>query len=294
MSITINGQLLLCVLIEQLLKTPNLKMVQANTDGVTYSCPYEYLDHTRNVCRWWEQLTGLELEEVLYNRMFIRDVNNYMAEKMNSDGIKRIGAYAYENAIENSGTRELPFHKDWSARVVAMAAEAALVKGTDIKWFIENHSDLYDFMLRTKVPRSSTLEWGGTQVGNIVRYYISNNGCELEKVMPPNGPAGQFKRANKLTDAYFNEVMAEIGPGVWDGRIHTKNKSVYEERRSGFHTGWKVQLCNTLPMFVCDPDYIDSMGNDMGDIAEYQLFTDDINYLWYIKEAEKLVKPLLN
>lgn len=293
MSITINGQLLLCVLIEQMLKVPGLKMIQANTDGITYSCPHFYIEHTRSICRWWEQLTGLELEEVLYNRMFIRDVNNYMAEKMDGK-IKRIGAYAHETALENPGTRELPFHKDWSARVVAKAAEAALVHGTDIKEFITNHTDLYDFMLRTKVPRSSKLEWGGTQVENIVRYYISVEGRSLEKVMPPNGPIGQYKRANKLTDSYFNQVISEIGPGVWDERVHTKNKSVYEERRSGFHTGWKVQLCNTLPMFVCDPDYIDFMGNDIGDIADYQAFTDDINYLWYIKEAEKLVKPLLN
>jgi hypothetical protein len=292
MSITINGQLLLCVLIEQMLKVPGLKMIQANTDGITYSCPHAYIEHTRNVCRWWEQLTGLELEEVLYNRMFIRDVNNYMAEKMDGK-IKRIGAYAYESAIENPGTREMPFHKDWSARIVAKAAEAALVHGTDIKEFITNHHDLYDFMLRTKVPRSSILEWGGTKVDNIVRYYISVDGRELEKVMPPNGPLGQYKRANKLTDSFVNEVMAEIGPGVWDERIHTKNKSVYEERRSGFHTGWKVQLCNRLPQFVCDPDFIDFMGNDIADIADVEAWCEDINYLWYIKEAEKLVKPLL-
>ena len=292
MSITINGQLLLCVLIEQMLKVPGLKMIQANTDGITYACPHEYIEHTRAVCRWWEQLTNLELEEVLYNRMFIRDVNNYMAEKTGG-GIKRIGAYAYETALENPGTRELPFHKDWSARVVAMAAEAALVKGIDIKDFIHSHADLYDFMLRTKVPRSSSLEWGGTQVENTVRYYISIEGRELEKVMPAAGPIGAYKRANKLTDAFYNDVMNEIGPGVWDERIHTKNKSVYEIRRTAFHTGWKVSVCNTLPIFACDADWIDECGNDIADIQDHQDFAADINYLWYIKEAEKLVKPLL-
>lgn len=80
MSITINGQLLLCMLVEQLIKVPGLRMIQANTDGVTYYCPREYLDHTRAVCRWWEQLTQLTLEENLYSRMFIKDVNSYIAE----------------------------------------------------------------------------------------------------------------------------------------------------------------------------------------------------------------------
>jgi hypothetical protein len=292
MSITINGQLSLCMLVEQLVKVPGLRMIQANTDGVTYLCPHEYLDHTRAVCRWWEELTQLELEEALYNRMWVKDCNNYIAEKMNGD-LKRIGAYAHVTAEENPGTRELPYHKDWSARVVALAAEAALVHGTDIRDFISNHNNIFDFFLRTKVPRNSSLEWGGEQVSNIVRYYISTEGRPLEKVMPPNGPPGEYKRANKLTDAYFNQVMAEIGPGVWDERIHTKNKSVYEERRSGVNTGWKVQLCNELPPLV---SRVTSEGfdGDGGDIADFNDYFSDLNHEWYIKEAEKLVKPLLH
>jgi len=290
MFITINGQLLLCMLVEQLLKTPGLRMIQANTDGVTYLCPHEYLEHTRSICRWWEQLTNLELEEALYNRMFIRDVNSYIAEKQDG-GLKRIGAYAHVTAEENPGTRELPYHKDWSARVVALAAESALVHGKDIRDFICNHADVFDFFLRTKVPRSSILEWGGEQVSNIVRYYISTDGRPLEKVSPPKGPAGEFKRANSLTDQFFNEVMAEIGYGVWDARIHTKNKSVYGERRTGINTGYKVQLCNKL-----SDTMLFQLGGDLkaGAIMTYEAeVPPPINYEWYIKETEKLVKPLL-
>ena len=276
MSITINGQLLLCMLAEQMLRVPGLRMIQANTDGITYLCPREYLDHTRAVCRWWEKLTKLELEEALYSNMFIRDVNNYIGEF--EDGkLKRIGCYAHVTAAEDPGTRELPWHKDWSARVVPLAAEAALVHGTDIHEFITSHTDIYDFFLRTKVPRKSTLEWGGEQVPNVVRYYISNDGKPLEKVMPPAGPPGAFKRANCLTDAYYNEVLAEVGD-QWDERIHTKNKSVYEERRTGICTGWGVQLCNRL----------------QGHRPQSHYHYDDLNYDWYIKQAEKLVKPLTN
>jgi len=280
MSITINGQLLLCMLVEQMLKIPGLQMIQCNTDGITYLCPREYLDHSRNVCRWWEGLTQLELEEVLYNRMFIRDVNNYIAEYQEASSdvndpnprkLKRIGAYAYITAEEDPGTRELPHHKDWSARVVAMAAEAVLVRGDDVRSFIENHEDVYDFMLRTKVPRGSILEWGGEKVPNIVRYYVSTDGDILEKVMPPKGVPGEFKRANSLTDFYYDQVMEEIGPGVWDERIHTKNQSIYEERRSGIHTGWNVRICNNL------------QGYTFG----------DINCEWYIQEVDKLISCMV-
>lgn len=80
MTITVSGQLSLCMLVEQLLKVPGLRMIQCNTDGITYHCPVEYLDHVDNVCKWWEQVTKLELEEACYSRMFIRDCNNYIAE----------------------------------------------------------------------------------------------------------------------------------------------------------------------------------------------------------------------
>ena len=52
MQITINGQLLLCMLAEQLMKIPGLRMVQINTDGLTYVCPDEYLDHANDINTW--------------------------------------------------------------------------------------------------------------------------------------------------------------------------------------------------------------------------------------------------
>lgn len=296
MSITINGQLLLCMLVEQLVKVPGLRMIQANTDGVTYYCPRGHLDHTRAVCRWWEGFTQLTLEENLYNRVFIRDVNSYIAEKEGGK-LKRIGAYAYETAEENPGTRELPYHKDWSARVVAKAAEAALVRGEDIRAFIIESGYkpvmcIHDFFLKAKVPRSSQLWWGDTQVANIVRYYVAVEGYPLEKVMPTNMPEGAYKRANKLTDEYYFNVIQELtgkNPRMepidwaavpWDERINTKNKSKYETTRdTGICTGWKTQIANDL------------RGYEQHDVWD-QLW-DSINYEWYIKEAEKLVKPLL-
>lgn len=269
MSITINGQLLLCMLAEQLMKLTELSMVQINTDGLTVRYPRHHQQWVHSVCQWWEQLTNLTLESAEYNRMFIRDVNNYIAEYSNGD-LKRKGAYEYK----------LGWHQNHSALVVPKAAEAALVHGTDIREFIRGVAhEIHDFFLRTKVPRSSSLEWGGEVISNIARYYISTEGKPLEKVMPPAGPVGEYKRANKLTDAYFNSVMAEIGQGVWDERIHTKNKSMYEIRRTGINTGWTVNVCNNLDSLLVPPDG----GSPMW----------DLNHEWYIKEAEKLVKPLL-
>jgi len=259
MSITINGQLLLCMLAEALMQVDAVQMIQINTDGLTIRCPRQLTGWVEQVQHWWEQMTGLQLEAAEYSRMFIRDVNNYVAEY--TDGkLKRKGAYEYE----------LGWHQNHSALIVPKAAEAALVHEVSIREFISSHDDPMDFMLRTKVPRSSMLEWGGERVANIVRYYISTEGKTLEKVMPPAGPEGAYKKKNGVPDHYYHQVLAEVGD-AWDERIHTKNKSKYEERRMSINTGWLVTLCNDLRGFL-----------DM----------DDLNIDWYVKEAEKLVLTL--
>ncbi len=255
MSITVNGQLLLCMLAEALMKSDQVQMIQINTDGLTVRIPNTLIDWLKSVCDWWEDLTQLELEKVRYRKMFIRDVNNYIAEYPDDD-VKRKGAYEYE----------MQWHQNQSALVVQKAAEAHLLYGDDIQHFITRHNNLYDFMLRGKVPRGSVLELDGKPVGNLIRYFISKNGGKLEKVMPPKGPEGWFKKKNGVPEDTYQEYM-KVNGNVWHEDIHTKNQSIHQERRIGINTGWTVELRNNI-----------KQGNM------------NINHAWYIAEAKKLTR----
>lgn len=180
MAITVNGQLLLCMLYEQMRKLSGIRLIQMNTDGVTVKIPRTQMKALKEVCDDWEALTGLDLEYASYDLMHIRDVNNYVA--VTDDGkVKRKGAYEYDIA----------WHQNFSALIVQKAAEAHIIHGTDIGEFVRNHEDLFDFMLRTKVPKTSRLvgiddefdcEW---EMQNVTRYYIATDGVELMKIMPP-------------------------------------------------------------------------------------------------------------
>jgi len=209
LSITINGQLLLCMLAEKLMVNSQLSIIQVNTDGVTVRLPRVHEQWLDGVCDWWEKLTKLKLEKAEYNRMFIKNVNSYIAEY--TDGkLKRKKDYAYNR--DDQG--ELPWYKNHSALVVAKAAEAALVHGQDIEEFIRNHNDFMDFMLRANVPKSSRLVGvvndADTPLENVQRYYVSTSGVALVKIMPP--------LAKK--------------PGIY--------------RRIGIDVGWQVATCNDL------------------------------------------------
>ena len=80
MAITINGQLMLCMLAEWLISVDTLELLMINTDGITYHVHRDRAQHDKIVRTWWERLTRLNLEEACYSRMWIRDCNSYIGE----------------------------------------------------------------------------------------------------------------------------------------------------------------------------------------------------------------------
>jgi hypothetical protein len=195
MSITINGQLSLCLLSEKLMTIEGLSIIQVNTDGVTVKMPRHKVTEYESICAVWQKQVGLELEYAYYKKMIIRDVNNYIALYTNGK-VKRKGVYQYE---------DLGWHQDQGGLVIPKAAEAHMLHGADIESFVRNHDNNYDFLMRTKVPRSSRLVMvmlDGSEVlqQNICRYYASTAGGELIKIMPPISEDKEERRINVASD----------------------------------------------------------------------------------------------
>lgn len=269
MKITINGQLSLCMLAEQLLKIEGLELIQLNTDGLTVRYPRKHDDLYYKVCDWWQKLTQLELEFVEYSKMCIRDVNNYIAVYAGGDKVKRKGAYEYQG---------LGNHQNHSMLVVPMAAEAYLVHGKSVEDFIKNHKDKYDFMLRVKVPRSNRLvtidEFGGeTEEQKISRYYVSNNGVDLIKIMPPLAGGKTVKQWRDLKKDVIVETDTDTKHRAMEARV-VKGSVEYigeefrpnEERRQFIEANYKVKLCNNIKQY-----------------------DGDINYDYYIEQTNRLI-----
>lgn len=179
MSITINGQLSLCMLMETLINRFGVEVIMCNTDGFEYVADEKDADAIAVCVAEWEALTGLTMEGDAYKTMMAANVNNYVAVFESGD-VKRKGAYEYDN---------LDWHKNQSALVIKQAAVHELLGEGMAEDYIRNHKDEYDFMLRTKVPRSSKLIMvmeDGKEVAlqNICRYYASVEGGKLVKLMP--------------------------------------------------------------------------------------------------------------
>lgn len=212
MTITINGQLMLCMLAEKMMEIEGVSLIQINTDGITIRVPRAKIDAVEAVNKKWMETTKLELERADYSRMFIRDVNNYIGEY--TDGkLKRKGAYEWDALYrpEHPNPASIQWHKNHSAIVVQRAAEEHLVNNVTIEDFIEQYTDHYDFMLRTKVPRTSKLMWGEDQIQNVTRYYISTNGEQFVKIMPPLKKNPDKWRNIKIHDGWKTTPMNTMG-----------------------------------------------------------------------------------
>lgn len=178
LGITINGQLMALMLVEALLEIEGLQLIQANTDGVTIYLPpghEEKLADVRWVAESWMLTTELNLEEVQYKRLFIRDVNNYISETIDGKR-KRKGAYEYNRAM----------HQNHSGLVVPKGAEAFLLDGVDPEIFVMLHDDNWDFMHRINATAKNPLIFNeGTaeeyEYTGVLRYYLSPEGIRFKK-----------------------------------------------------------------------------------------------------------------
>jgi hypothetical protein len=179
MKTTINGELMLSMLAESLVNgIDDLTMLQINTDGLTVKIRREDIEKYYSICKEWENTTKLTLEYVEYNKMVIRDVNNYLSIST-KDKIKYKGAFEIDK----------DYHKDNSFRIVPLALSEFFVKGIAVEDTIKNHKNIYDFCGRQKFRGE---DWGETHEMIVdsaglrqnqvikqqkhVRYYISKPG----------------------------------------------------------------------------------------------------------------------
>lgn len=273
MTITINGQLMLSMLAERLMRIPTLQMIAINTDGMTYRIHRTMLDWAKRIETEWQDYTLLNLEDAEYSRLFVRDVNNYVGVYPGGK-LKLKGVYWYPDgsqypggwteAISKAGPSA--WHKDLGAQVVQRAAVAAMIHGVNPSDFFTAHRDPFDYMLRAKAPRGSSLFIGSREAQKITRYYIAKNGEPLTKQSPPTGPVGQFKKNAKASDFMYDQWHAANG-NVWNPDIHTKNRSTHEERTMSMQAGWNVAECNLASDFSFD----------------------NLNLSWYLEQTQKLI-----
>ena len=228
MRIRINGQLLLLMLAEKLISI-GCQIIQANTDGLFVLRKKKDEQKFKDACKWWENLTKLELEEDRFERFYQFAINDYLGvlegykDSKNPKLLKKKGLF-----IDS-----VTLGKGMQPMIIPKAINANLADNIPVEETIRNCKDINEFITYQKVDKKFAVQYMNKFINHINRYYVSTNGGYLYKCEVEDGKIVKF--ANMLT-------------------------------ASG------VTLCN--------------------DITAIKEFPKNINYKYYIKEANKILAKL--
>jgi len=142
--ITVNGQLLLSMLYEMVMESiPEAIPIMQNTDGLEFKIPRDKQDVFSSICKKWEDMTQLQLEVDTYQKMIIRDVNNYIA--IYADPKKEAkckGTFEW---------KDLALHKNKSFLVVAKALHEYFVNGVKPEDYLASNRNIFDYCAGVKI-----------------------------------------------------------------------------------------------------------------------------------------------
>lgn len=207
MQTTINGQLLLTMLVEELLLAiPDAQLLQTNTDGATLRFHEKNLEKYHGICKEWEKLTKLTLEFADYSAMYIWDVNNYIARYTNGK-TKCKGRFEWEDLQNHKYTH---LHKNKSHLIVAKAIFNFFVNDIPPEKYLSDNRNIFDYCAVAKVDSSWKLmqtciidsQVQLSQLQKINRYYVSNGGCKIIKTNITDGRKIQIEAGPWMQTVY--------------------------------------------------------------------------------------------
>lgn len=137
------GQLLLTALAEKLVNNvPDLKIIQSNTDGILVYYPRKWEKKVRALQEEWTKISGINMENDIVQKIWQRDVNNYLMVMKNGK-IKIKGGWLNDDMFRPGSVTLSPT----SAVVCSKAAQEFLLYDKDIVDSIVNNNNLRDFII---------------------------------------------------------------------------------------------------------------------------------------------------
>lgn len=176
MQIRINGQLLLLMLAEKLVQI-GCRIVQANTDGLFVLLKKSAYEEANKICREWEQLTRLTLEEDRFEAMYQYAINDYIAVKEGYSKTKN------PNLIKTKGMfiTEVLLGKGLSAKIIPEAIIKYFVDKVPVEETIKGCTDIRKFLMSEKTGKQWHVEYMNKEQQRTNRFYASTNGGYLWK-----------------------------------------------------------------------------------------------------------------
>jgi len=194
---TLTGQLSLLMLIEEL-ELNGIQVVSANTDGIVTYYHESQIPKLQDILFDWEIATSYTLEQTDYREIASRDVNNYIAVKLDGK-TKCKGCFG-----------EASLSKNPDGLIIYEAVAQFIANGTPIEKTVTDCDDIRKFVTVRRVTGGALFQ--GEYLGKAVRFYHSSDMAlaDTSLVYAKNGnkvPMSQGCRPlMNLPDAFPDDV----------------------------------------------------------------------------------------
>jgi len=227
LQVTISGQLVLLMLIE-MLEQAGISVISGNTDGIILSYRQHRHDDVRAIIAMWEQRTNFRTEETRYSAIYSRDVNSYIAVKIEQGdtearflderlGCKTKGAYCERGSALNSILSKNP------ETLVCIDAVLELIKNNvPVEQTIRNCKDIKRFLAVRNVKGGG--EKNGIYLGKVVRWYYPKNEAGYIAYVASGNKVAKTDGAKPLMDLP-KELPGDID---YSWYINTANEMLYD------------------------------------------------------------------
>ncbi len=225
MKVTINGQLMLLMLIESLTSI-GCSVVSANTDGITTIVPLTKESDYYRSCKAWEDLTRMGLEYVEYETLIQRDVNSYIALKSGYRNAKTDQEKENLRKLKGYFVDKAQLGKGLSPNIIPIALFKYFVDDVPVRETIKNHTDIKDFLMSQGVGREFIVKWKGIKQQRNNRFYActDNTGGRIQKC-----------KGDSIID-----IVADSSVEILN---KFDSKSINERN---INYGWYIKQCNEL------------------------------------------------
>jgi hypothetical protein len=193
-QVTITGQLSLLMLIERM-HANGIQVVSANTDGIVLYMHESQYAQAMAIKDQWCKEAGLKMDETRYKALYSRDVNNYIAVKMDNK-VKFKGSYS--NPWNDKDLAVFRFHKNPMTTVCIEAVEKLLTVGTPVEQTIFDCQDITKFVCTRDVAGGAHKD--GVFLGKMIRFYYANDTTGTINYINEGKKVGESESGKPLMD----------------------------------------------------------------------------------------------
>lgn len=208
-QITVGGQLYLLMLIE-ILELNGIPVASANTDGIVVLCPHDKTELLKELIATFEQITKFKTEETIYEAIYSRDINAYLAVKKKKEGgfdFKGKNDYYDPWRPQNAKDAYWRFQKNPTHQICVEAIEKLISEGTSIETTIKACQDIKKFLVVRNVKGGAHKD--GEYLGKVIRWYIANDCTGTINYITSNNKVPESDGAKPcmdLPDIFPNDV----------------------------------------------------------------------------------------